>query len=188
MIECLLSAGSDINALDNNGLNPMDYLFVPSATLTKEFGWRVALAHFVKLQVMKVSLPSIIVRLITKQTIFSEYLEICNRELAVAKNRRINNSWVSFLNVLVDGETKLSCYACNEDLLREFWTCHPEKIFPVYGAKMSENVKRGVDRRKLCVSWSVFLSNCIPNSKPDHLVIRKLLDHFSMDDLLKVCE
>lgn len=120
---------------------------------------------------------------------YSNYYKQCQIELIQAKNTKLENSWISFYNLLVDDRKKLKNYAGNKHLIADFRRSDCVKKFPIYGESMNENVKRGIIRRELFDRSSIVLSKCLLIFNPNYLIIRDLLDCIlSKKNLRKLCQ
>lgn len=115
-----------------------------------------------------------------------KYFEKCLKELKKAKNTKVKNSWITFLDLLVQDESKFVKYAGNEDLVED---CEKRsKKFPIYGEAMRNNVSQGVEKRKLFDDAANKLSDFWPIFNPMHLIIWDVLDALYEYDWEKLCE
>lgn len=116
------------------------------------------------------------------------YFEKCTKELAVAKSIKLENCWVTFFHLLVDGRRKLKNYTGNQDLIRDFKQSNCRSKFPIYGSLMEKNIAIGLQIRKFFNDSAEILSELVLFFNPTHLVIKDMLDCLQTKDLLKLCK
>lgn len=176
-LRCLLEY-SDLS-IDSNDPNQSGYkvLFPKKGALeVDEFLWTMVLEHVAKLQVLNIPVHSNLIDNISKNAQYTNYFKHCTFELEKAKNQKMENSWVTFLNLLVDGEKKLEKYAGNIDLVRHYNRCHRNKEFPIYRSLMQGRMKKAIETRENFDKSTVYLSHCLPIFNPTHLIITDILD------------
>lgn len=151
--------------------------------------WKNILEHIAKLQMMNVPVHQAVLDAIPKRKEFNDYYEKCQEELLRAKSTKLQGSWLTFYNLLVDSRKKVKNYSGNQDLIEDFKKINCAEKFPIYGVKISENVNKGIKRRELVDKSTVLLSDCLPIFSPTHLIVRDLVDcMLSKKDLSKFCE
>lgn len=106
----------------------------------------VILEHVAKLQSLNMTVDSRLLKSIPMIEGLDSYYKQCEMELIQAKNSKLNNSWITFYNFLVDGRKKLKNYAGNEDLIEDFRRNDCVKKFPIYGESINEKVRKGIER------------------------------------------
>lgn len=153
--------------------------------------WKMFLRHIAKLEVLKIPVHFSTLRSISSKFGGNEYYERfyeqCKTELLRAKSTKLESSWVTFYNLLIDGRKKLKNYAGNKELIGDFEKSDCVKNFPLYGPSMIENVKKGTKRRQLFDKSSIKFSKCCPIFNPNHLIVKDVLDCvLSKKDLLKL--
>lgn len=154
-----------------------------------ELSTKIILEHLAKLAALKAPVHPSILRDISEREKYSKYYKQCQDELLKAKNTKLNNSGITFYNLLVDNKKKLKNYVANKDLIKDFDKSNWVQNFPIYGASMAENLKKGIQRLKVIDKSSIVLSSCLPIFNPNHLVIKDILDYImSKKDLQKLCE
>lgn len=117
------------------------------------------------------------------------YFKQCEEELLQAKNTKLKNSWITFYNLLVDSSKKIRNYCGNIEMRVDFAKTNCKKTFPIYGAIIDENMKKGRNRRFLYDRSTFTLSNRCPIFNPSHLITRDILDCIlSKKDLSKLCK
>lgn len=94
------------------------------------------------------------------------------KELAEAKSIRLENCWVTFFNLLVDGKKKIKNYAGNKDVVKGFQNSDCLMKFPIYGADIVKKVDKGIEIRDLFDKSVDAFSYCLPILNPTHLIIR----------------
>lgn len=152
-----------------------------------EYFWKLLLQHIAKLLTIDVTVNSNLLNIIATQGKYNDYYKQCEMELLQAKNTRLENSWISFYNLLMDNRRKLKNYASNEDLIYFNKNKCNEK-FPIYGRLMYKNVKKGTKRRELFDKTAIELSNCLPIFNTTHLIITDILDCIlEKKNLSKLC-
>lgn len=67
---------------------------------------------------------------ISRKNDYEEYFQACLQELKEAKSTKLLNSWLTFLNLLVENKSKLVKYAGNQDLVKD--PKNSIKKFPIY--------------------------------------------------------
>lgn len=147
-----------------------------------EFVWRIMLEHIAKLQVLDLPVNSSLLRAIPRFREYTAYHEECTKELLKARDARFRNSWITFFNLLVDGERKLKNYAGNDELVESFEMTDCLEEFPIYGPLMKDNMKKGIEDRELFDKSAATLSFYCPIFNSTHLIIRGILDCLSVRD------
>lgn len=149
----------------------------------------IFLKHLAKLQALGIPAHPSLLKTISEKVEYRDYFKSCQEELLEAKSVKLENSWVTFYNLLVDSRRKLKNYAGNGDLINDFnKSDRLENLFPIYGACMEKNVKKGFKRRKLFDKSAVVLSRYLPIFDSFHLIVRDTLDCImSKKDLSKFC-
>lgn len=177
---------SDVNVISSDGhvlTVSLPDAFLPSLV------WKLILKHLAKLQMLNIPLHPAILKTISESLEYSNFFQKCSNELITAKSTKLQNTWVSFFNLLVDSRKKLKNYAGNRDLIKDFNKSECLKKFSIYGASMKKNVNKGVRRRKLFDKSCVLLSECLPIFNSFHLIIRGVVECItSKKDLSKLCE
>lgn len=150
---------------------------------------KMLLEHLAKLQALNISVHPDILNAIEKDDNYNDIYNQCLAELLRANNLKLRNSRVSFYNLLVDGKKKVKNYAGNKDLINHWKKSDCEEDFPIYGASMKKNMKKGMIRRTLYDKSLGLLSKQLPIFDPFHLVLRDVLDCItSMKDLSQLCK
>lgn len=151
-----------------------------------DYLWKMFLKHAAKLESLNIAVHSTLLNIVSRQSKSCCYYKQCKAELLRAKNTKFENSWVTFYNLLVDGRKKLKNYAGNRNLIQDFVRSGLMTKFPIYGAAMYQNVKKGIKKRALFDKSTFLLSTCLPIFNPTHLIIRDILDCImSKKDLMK---
>lgn len=149
---------------------------------------KLILKHIAKLEVLNIPVNPALLKIISKDDKFNDYYKKCEDELIQAKNTKLQNSSITYYNLLVDGKKKLKEYVSNQDLIEDFEKSDCAKKFPIYGVSMCENVKKEVKRRELFEKSSIELSSCLPVFDQNHLIIHDMLIQVkSKKVLLKFC-
>lgn len=178
LLELLLEYGADVNVL-SQGVR-----YLKSNKAYRD----VILEHIAKLQVLEVAVHPRLLDKICKIRASYDYLTKCKKELLKAKNEKLPNSWITYLNILTDDKYKLLKYAGNKRLIEHFQNIDLEDEFPIYGRIMHKRFSGGLKNRRSWNEAAVTFSNHLPVFSPTHLIIRNLLDYMSMIDLLKLLE
>lgn len=160
---------SDVNSTDFSRNNVLSY---PKPVILD----RIILQHLAKLHALDLHVDRGILSIIANRSQYVEYFIKCIDELLLAKATRLEDSWVTYLNLLVDGKKSLKNYAGSEVLMSCFQKSDCLNSFPIYGAQMKKNVNKGIRRNKMFNRFSVLLSNCLPIFNSEHKVIRDVLD------------
>lgn len=151
--------------------------------------WQYVLKHFAKLLSLDISLHQSIVSAILKQGRYINFLKQCQEELLLAKSSKLPNSWLSFYDLLVVEKKKLKNYGGNSELIENLKTIDCKKKFPIFGAEIDDNMKKGIARREVFDESAIKLSDCLPIFNPNHLILRDILDcMMTKEDLFKFCE
>lgn len=113
---------SNINLVHNNGQNILTRVL---KFFTLKFEIRICIyknivEHVAKLKILKLTVSSSLLNIISGENESQCYLTACIEELKNAKNLKLHNCWVTFLNLLIDHECKLVKYAGNDDLVIDF--------------------------------------------------------------------
>lgn len=184
----LLIDYTDINLTDKDGKNILVKILGANRPFIGLFKDRkifecIAYEHVAKLKVLNLTIDPSLLNYISQSNDY-HFFTTCLEELEMAKSTKIHNSWVTFLNLLVDNEDKFIKYAGNEDLLKDF----EERVhtFSIYGATMKTNVMKGIQSRKLFDNAAYVLSYFLPIFNPTHLVIRNILDSLIEEDWKKL--
>lgn len=151
-----------------------------------EYLWKMILEHLAKLEILEIPVNSVYLNIISGKKEFNNYYKLCQAELLTAKNTKLINSWLTYLNLLVDSRKNLKNYARNKDFIKVFKKSDCKNNFPIYGAIMNKNLSKGIERRKLMDKSASVLSNCLPIFSPTHLVIRDTLDCIMSSENLSV--
>lgn len=179
LVEFLLNYGASVNVLSPFGENVLtiDY---------RKQCYKVIMQHIAKLLVLDLPVHSSVIDTILIDDHFKSYLEICKEELLTAKNAKLHNCWVTFLNILTDDMRRLVKYSGNQDLVEDFQKTDLVKKFPIYGNTMQKRLIEGLRMRKAYDFAAESLSNILSIFSPTHLIIRDLLDCLNENDLLKL--
>lgn len=151
---------------------------------------KIILEHVAKLQTLNIQVhPAVLDRVMLKLDKYRDYFNKCKNELFEAKNMRLESSWITFYDLLVDSKKKIKNYAGNFELIEDFQTSNCVEKFPIYGASIDENVRKGMKRRELFDKSSIALSKCLPVFNPNHLIVRDILNCvLSIKNLSKLCQ
>lgn len=76
--------------------------------------------HIAILERLNLKVDAAIAKEISRKKNLEDYFEKCKEELEVLKNTKLNESWVTFFNLLVDNKTKLIKYSENQVLINDF--------------------------------------------------------------------
>lgn len=150
---------------------------------------KMILQHLAKLKMLNLPVHQAHVKNIPKQHEHHQYYKLCIEELLRAESIKLQDSWVTFYNLLIGNRKDLKNYAGNRNLLKNFKSSDCIKKFPIFGTTIIENVNKGIRRRTLFDKAAIILNDCLPIFNPSHLIIRDLLDCItSTTDLSKFCE
>lgn len=190
-IECvkLLIESVDVNLTDSKSENLFNHILeskISKKSKTIEVLPEAILKHIAKLNKLNLKIDLNLSDFRSRSNIYSDFFKMCELELEDAKNSKPNNCWVSFLNLLVDDQIKFVKYAGNKDLIEDFK--QKVKKFPIYGAEMQNNVRKGIEERKLFDEAADVLSYHCSIFSPTHLVIRDILDILNAEDWKKLNE
>lgn len=171
---------SNVNSIDSHGWNILYY----------DPARREILKHVTLMLALELTVDPGIQEIIYsgKSDGYSDYFCMYFNELELAKSKKLNSTWITFFNLLVDNKRKLKNYAGNEDLINDFKNSDCLKMFPFYGKQMQKNVEKGIRRRKVFDKSTVLLSDCIPIFDPFHLIVTDVLDCVSTENLFGFCE
>lgn len=180
IVKLLINAGADVSSKNHVDKTPLD--------LAEKF--RTALAvivqHIALLKALDLPLDQSLLNSISSDKDYNYYFLQCDQELQNAKSTKIQNSWVSFFHLLVQGESKLLKYAGNKDLIKSFKK--NVKQFPIYGSTMQNNMTKAVNGRALFDIAIITLSHYMPIFNPYHLVIWNILESLNAEDWKNLCE
>lgn len=213
LFKCLLRNGAQLNVPDRKGLTPLKLLcnqkshsqeilmFLLKYTDDSEISsnvfdidhsmkiWKNILEHIAKMNVLNLKVCPSFYKIITGDEEFENYFQMCEKELLAAKSCKLENSWITFFNLLVDDKKKLKNYAGNVGLVENFKNSDCLINFPIYGAEMQKKIEKGLKRRELFDRSSILLSYYLPIFNPNHLIVRDVFDCIlSIKDLLKFSE
>lgn len=102
---------SDINVIDRYGNNILNVDKKNKAWLC------IILEHLAKLKVLDYFIHQTILDVILNDKEFKRFFLTCLDELQEAKSMKFTDSWVSFLNLLIDDKKKLIMYAGNQNIV-----------------------------------------------------------------------
>lgn len=173
-IELFWKYGCDVNVLYMDNTNVLDDIKYTASI--------VLLEHIAILQELEKELNPRLLGTISNKNVFKNYFEQCKRELKMARVKKLPNCWVTFWNLLIDGDRKLAMYAGNQNIIQDFYSMHWIVDFPIYGRAMVENFSRALDNRRSRNEASVVLSQCLPTFDPTHLIIHDVLNQFDFED------
>lgn len=151
-----------------------DYNFLAESKKS-EFLTCMLLEHLAKWETLKIPFHENLSNLISKSN-YSGYYRRCLGELQLAKKTKFHNSWVTFLNLEIDGKKKLKYYAGNEDLVRHYNRIYRKNVFSIYRPSVQEDMRYAIEERKHFDESTENLTDCLPIFNPTHLVIRDILD------------
>lgn len=194
----LIDAGADIDQCDNNGFSPLMILInnlqpqyrSVDLNLSQINQYKYIIKHVAKLKAaVNYQQNSSFLDIIPDQNNASNFFTECIQELEKARKTKLNNSSVTFFDLIVDGEEKLIKYAGNEGVTKDCMQTNLAERFPNYGPMMQENMSKGINGRKAFDTAAVILSQHLSVDNPDHLIIRKILDRLSVEDWknLSIC-
>lgn len=173
---------SDVNIVDYEDKNVLQFV----STKGRHNG-KIIVKELARLEAMGVNINQSVLDTVSGDNEYSGYFKLCSEELMQAKSTKIENCWISFLNLLVDSKRKLKNYAGNEEMIENLKKISFLKKFPIYGALMVKNVNQAIQRRRVFDRSSIILSNHLPVFNPNHLIVRDILDCLTLKDYLKLC-
>lgn len=162
---------SDVNILDSKGRN------VLSGLKSDKKAWKVVLEHVAVLQALDLPVHLSLLETILECKEFDEYFKKCTMELLIAKNMKLNNSLVTYFDLLVDCQRKMKKFV---GTIRYF-----RKKHQIYGTRIQKNVEKEIRRREVLDKSCTLLNNCLPVL--EKLINRNVLKCLSRRDLLKIC-
>lgn len=168
---------TNVNFIDINGKSILDLCPKMRPQL------RTILQHIAKLKVLDLLVHEKILQTIFESNVFSSYFGKCIKELTIAKNTKLQDSWISFLDLLIDDKSKLIKYAGNESLVGDFVKCDVNNKFPIYGEAMKKKFFKAIVQRRIWDDAAVTLSDHLPIFDPTHLIIRSVLDFLTIKNL-----
>lgn len=173
---------ADVNLIEKNGRN----IISASPFQLPEYAWKTLLQHVAKLKMLDIPVHKSLLHSIMNKRNYKIYFNKYSRELLDAKNIKIHNCSVTCFNLLTEDEMKLINYVGNEDFIKEFEKLNVAKKFPVYGASMERKVAKAMKNRKIWDNAAVILSNRLPVFSPANIVIKDILNCFTIKFLLKI--
>lgn len=184
LLELLLEYGADINmTVTLGGRNILSIMLK-----FPDRYWKSILKHIAKLQLLKYPVHSCIIESISTQKSFINFFTECTKELFKAKNMKIHNCSITFLNLLIDDERKLVKYAGNEDLIHDCLKINLENTFPIYASAVKDKLLKGLESRKSWDDAAFILSVYWPTFNPTHLIVRDVLNCLEPNDWSKLVE
>ncbi|XP_033229195.1 serine/threonine-protein phosphatase 6 regulatory ankyrin repeat subunit B-like [Belonocnema kinseyi] len=112
------------------------------------------------------------------------YYNRCNEELVKLKQRKITKR-VTYYDILIANENKLSYYANNEKIIEAFKSKNL-KQFPLYEEELKARFERGVARKNVCEMSTTILNYAVKVKVPC-LVIYEIFKYLRYVDLKNVC-
>lgn len=180
----MLVESTDINHKDKYGFNMlMQYLKSDSSELwrSKNFIWSIIIQHIATLKIIDLPVDSSLLEIIFNDSYnYKPFFEECTEELKKMKNTKIDNSWLTFFNLLVDNKSNFVKYGGNKELITNF-----EKNvhkFPIYKKWLRSNVYSGVNDRESFDEAAAVLSSYLPLLNPAHLIIRDTLETLNIHE------
>lgn len=85
-----------------------------------EYMWKWILEHLAKLEFLNFSIHPTLQEFIQNHTHYKSYFTKCIQELKTINDKKLQNSWINFLNLLVDDRIKLKNYAWNQNLVQDY--------------------------------------------------------------------
>lgn len=171
----LLIEYTDVNLTTDRGSHVLAYCLESNFLASgRKFFFQIILEHVAIVSALDLPVASRLIHAIFNKNVFSKYFSACIDELDKAKNTKLHNCWVRFLDLLINDKSKLVKYAGNQDLVNDFMK-NVDK-FPIYGVMMKKNVYEGINERKLYDKAADNLSYYCPIFNPTHLILRNILD------------
>lgn len=142
----------------------------------------ILLRHMAKMQHMKLSINEIDREIIENKSHYKRFYQQCLRELESMRQTKFYNN-VSVLNILLESENVVSCYARNEELKRALEEGKHKSNFPKHYDQVKERFDYQVKRQRLQHTAAEFLGNLFNVHDPFHVVTREILKYLSDRDL-----
>lgn len=144
------------------------------------------IAHIAMLEKLNIEVDTNLLNALSNINEYKNYLSKCTEELDKMKNTKLDKCWVNFFNLLVDGEKKITRFARNQDLIKDFNKRVDE--FSIYEPWIRINMEEGIERRKVFDDATDILYNHLPVFRSISLIIRDILEVLSDKDWKKLCE
>lgn len=175
---------ADINKVDSSGHNILsDTLFsLPESV------WKTVLKHIARLKILQLPVDKSLLHAILNKHHYTAYFKKCTQELTTAKSSKLYDSWVTYFHLLNDDKSKLMKYAGNKDLVEDFKKTKISKKFPIYGALMKKKVSKAIKNRNIWDNAAVILSTHLPVFDSGHLIIKEVINCFTVKELLTICD
>lgn len=123
-------------------------------------------------------------RLLFRDTLIgSDFEEKCKEEILCLKNEKINNTNISFFDILTR-DCLLAMYMKNENIVQVLKGMDYERKFPIYGNLVKINFMKGMKRRELldkCYKFFPLLCNNFTESPQCYT--EKILNYLNDKDL-----
>lgn len=146
--------------------------------------WPVIIEHLAIRKQLNLPINSTFLNSIVKKSPeFQNYFDQCTAELVRAGNLKLHNSWVTYLNLLLEHDKKLRNYAGNRELVNDFRRIQREKQFPIFKTLAQNRMTAAIDERLLSNKALNVLSSHLPVFNPTHLVIRDITDCLTYSSL-----
>lgn len=147
---------------------------------------KVVLKYFAKVQSLGQFVVQSVLDSISRRRDLYTHFKVCIDELNLAKTTKIQNTWVTYFDLLTNNWRKLKNYAGNKDLKKGFKIPDYKARFPIYGAEIVKRVSKAKKTRESFDKSSIALSKILPVFNPNHLIIRDVLDCLGFQDFLKL--
>ncbi|XP_076288512.1 transient receptor potential cation channel subfamily A member 1-like [Lasioglossum baleicum] len=177
MTELLLINGADVK-------DDSTVLFMNSATI------KLLKQHIAKVRAAGLHVSERNLLWITNDREINNFLIECEEEIEIMKREKIDNSYVSFYDILTKNISQL---AKNESIVQAFKSDDYKIKYPIYASMIDSRFGRGVEREELLEQVrNKFLRSCF-ESLPDLPVLctEKVFSYLSKRDLrilLVACE
>ncbi|XP_026668751.1 uncharacterized protein LOC108624214 [Ceratina calcarata] len=183
IVAILLRYGSDINIVNQENRTALYY--------TLEESLHILVQHVIILRVAKLYVHAS--NIAESETAINDklrfinwtkYEEECNKELERMRREKINNSNISFYDIL---KVSINEFARNKDVVKYLKLNNCETDFPLYGSMINNRFRWGVERIKwmdesVRVCQNLF-NYCLVDRMLPYICIEKIFSYLSNDDL-----
>ncbi|XP_026673575.1 serine/threonine-protein phosphatase 6 regulatory ankyrin repeat subunit C-like [Ceratina calcarata] len=179
----LLRYCSDINIVNQRNFTALEY-----ALETTSPSFIVLLQHVIALQVAEFDVHALNIAAITKAEFRNQQYEgECKREFERMKNEKINNTNISFYDILIANINK---FPRNEDVVNYLTLNNCETAFPIYGSMMKTRFILGVEKNKL-IDESILACEKLfkhPDKSLPFTICVQICGYFCREEMRKLVE
>ncbi|XP_024893182.1 ankyrin-1-like, partial [Temnothorax curvispinosus] len=198
VVATLLEYGSDINITSRNNCTPLDYAMAASHYISSyndsdddydDDDYSDLTAEAIKRHIVKMKTANLYVSKknllsMSSSDEISDFQDDCEEEIASMKSEKINNTNISFYDILAKGTSSLAIYMRNENIVLVLKSDDYKTKFPIYASMIGSHFRKGMERKELLKQGNKVF-HLLFNNFPElpHDCTEKIFSYLNDEDL-----